>query len=141
MSDTKRRLAWHGAFLFLLGLLTGLAGEHFTNTRMGLSAHLEGILNGILLIALAGVWQEVRLSPVAARAACGLFLFGAYANWLVTTLAAIFGTGSMTPIAAAGRAAAPWQEAVVSAGYIGVALSIIAASVLVLLGLRTRQDT
>lgn len=35
MNDLQRRLLWHGVFLFLLGLLTGLAGEHFTNARMG----------------------------------------------------------------------------------------------------------
>lgn len=39
-------------FLFLLGLVTGLMEQHFINLRMGVSAHLEGVLNGIFLIAL-----------------------------------------------------------------------------------------
>lgn len=138
MNDIKRRLVWHGIVLFLLGLLTGLVGEQFTNARMGLSAHLEGILNGILLIALASAWQEVRLSVPVARLALLLLLYGAYANWAVTTLAAIFGTQSMTPIAAAGHAGAPWQEITVSIGFISVALAIIAASILLLFGLRAK---
>lgn len=138
MNNAKRRLVWHGVFLFLLGLLTGLVGEHFANGRMGLSAHLEGVMNGILLMALGGIWQEVRLSAASARAAFGLLLYGAYSNWLITTLAAVFGTGSMTPIAAPGRSAAPWQEAIISVGYVSVAVTIIAASVLLLIGLRAR---
>jgi hypothetical protein len=35
MEDTKRRLIWHGMFLFLLGLVTGFAEPQFKNLRMG----------------------------------------------------------------------------------------------------------
>jgi len=30
---------------------------------MGLAAHLEGVMNGIFVVALGTVWTEVRLSP------------------------------------------------------------------------------
>ena len=43
---------WHGMFLFLLGLLTGFVETKFANVRMGLAAHLEGVMNGIFLLAL-----------------------------------------------------------------------------------------
>jgi hydroxylaminobenzene mutase len=33
-------------FLFLLGLITGLAEPQFKSLRMALAAHLEGIMNG-----------------------------------------------------------------------------------------------
>lgn len=138
MDDSKRRLLWHGMFLFLLGLITGLVESKFANPRMGLAAHLEGIMNGILLVALGAIWAEVRLSPGLKTAAYWTALYGSYANWAVTTLAAIFGTGAMTPIAAAGRTAQAWQERVVTAGFISVGLAIIAAAVLVLWGLRRR---
>jgi hypothetical protein len=46
MESDDRRLMWHGLFLFLLGLVTGLLEQRFTNIRMGLSAHLEGVMNG-----------------------------------------------------------------------------------------------
>jgi hypothetical protein len=52
MEIVHRRLMWHGMFLFLLGLVTGLVEQRFANVRMGLSAHLEGVMNGILLLAL-----------------------------------------------------------------------------------------
>ena len=61
MKTQKRRLMWHGMLLFLLGLITGLLEQRFTNVRMGLSAHLEGVMNGILLLALGAAWNEVRL--------------------------------------------------------------------------------
>src|SRR5438552_3971228 len=41
VDDSKRRLMWHGMLLFLLGLLTGLVEQHFSNPRMGLAAHLQ----------------------------------------------------------------------------------------------------
>jgi (hydroxyamino)benzene mutase len=67
MDTTNRRLMWHGMFLFLLGLLTGFVEQRFTNVRMGLAAHLEGVMNGTLLVALGAIWPEVRL-PRAAKA-------------------------------------------------------------------------
>ena len=55
MKTTNRQLMWLGMLLFLLGLLTGLAEQHFTNVRMGLAAHLEGVMNGIFLVALGAI--------------------------------------------------------------------------------------
>ena len=51
MEDSKRRLIWHGMFLSLLGLLTGFVELNFANVRMGLAAHLEGVMNGTFLVA------------------------------------------------------------------------------------------
>jgi (hydroxyamino)benzene mutase len=59
MKTQKRRLMWHGMLLFLFGLITGLLEQRFTNVRMGLSAHLEGVMNGILLLALGAAWNEI----------------------------------------------------------------------------------
>jgi len=56
---------WHGMFLFMLGLLTGFVEQRFANIRMGLAAHLEGVTNGIFLLALGTAWTEVRLAPPA----------------------------------------------------------------------------
>jgi len=136
MENAKRRLLWHGMFLFLLGLLTGLVEEKFKNPRMGLAAHLEGIMNGTFLVALGAVWTEVRLSPRLGGAACWSALYGTYANWAVTTLAAILGTAAMSPITAIGHSARPWQEGLVTFGFMSVGIAMIASSVLVLWGLR-----
>ena len=136
MDYGKRRIIWNGMFLFLLGLLTGLVEQKFANIRMGLAAHLEGVMNGTFLIALGAVWDEVRLPPRLKGAAFWGALYGTYANWLVTTLAAVFGTGAMSPITAAGLRAAGWQEQLVTVGFLSVGVVIIATLVLVLVGLR-----
>jgi (hydroxyamino)benzene mutase len=138
MEDSKRRLLWHGMFLFLLGLLTGFAEQKFENPRMGLAAHLEGVMNGTVLVALGAGWTEVRLSPRWKAAAYWSALYGTYANWAVTTLAAIFGTAALSPITGAGHSGQPWQEGVVTVGFMSVGLVILAASILVLVGLRRR---
>src|SRR5215831_249767 len=65
MDSPNRRIMWHGMFLFLLGLLTGFVEQRFANIRMGLAAHLEGVMNGIFLLALGTAWTEVRLAPPA----------------------------------------------------------------------------
>ena len=53
----SRRVMWHGMFLFLLGMLMAFVEPRVANVRMGLAAHLVGLLNGIFLIALGAVWS------------------------------------------------------------------------------------
>lgn len=134
----NRRLVWHVIFLFLLGLVTGLLEQRFTNMRMGLAAHLEGVMNGTFLVALAAIWTEVRLPPTAKAAAYWTALYGTYANWLTTTFAAIFGTAAANPIISAGHHGQPWQEQLAAAGFLSVAIVIITSVVLILWGLRAR---
>jgi (hydroxyamino)benzene mutase len=136
MVDTKRRLLWNGMFLFLLGLLTGFVEHNFSNPRMGLAAHLEGVMNGTFLIALGAIWAEIRLTSKLTALAYWTALYGTYANWAITTLAAIFGTAAMSPITAAGRSAKQWQEILVTLGFVSVGLTIVACSIFVLWGLR-----
>jgi hydroxylaminobenzene mutase len=136
MEDIKRRLLWHGMFLFLIGLLTGLVEQKFNNPRMGLAAHLEGVMNGTFLVVLGAIWMDVRLSARLKIAAYWSALYGTYVNWTVTILAAILGTAAMSPITATGHSAQPWQESLVTLGFVSVGMAIIAASILVLWGLR-----
>ncbi|MDA9490856.1 hydrogenase [Bradyrhizobium sp. CCBAU 11361] len=136
MTNSKRRLIWHGMFLFLLGLLTGFIETSFQNPRMGLAAHLEGVMNGAFLVALGAIWSEVRLRVCQKALAYWTVLYGTYGNWVFTTLAALLGTAALSPITAAGHSATLWQEALVMLGFISVGLTIVTASVIVLWGLR-----
>jgi hydroxylaminobenzene mutase len=138
METSNRHLMWNGVFLFLLGLITGLFEQQFTNVRMGLSAHLEGLMNGTFLIALGAIWTAVRLPPWAKAAAFWTALYGTYGNWVFTTLAAVFGTAVNTPVASAGHSGQPWQESLVGNGFLSVAVVIIASSLLILWGLWPR---
>jgi hydroxylaminobenzene mutase len=138
MEDARRRLMWHGMFLFLLGLITGFVEQRFTNVRMGLAAHLEGVMNGTFLVALGAIWTEVKLPPVSKAIAYWTALYGTYVNWLVTTLAAIYGTAALSPISAAGHSGLPWQESLITAGFLSVGIVIVVSSVVVLWGLRAK---
>ena len=140
MDAGNRQLMWSGMLLFLLGLVTGLLEQRFTNVRMGLSAHLEGVMNGTFLIALGAIWTEVRLSPPTKAIAFWIALYGTYANWFFTTLGAVFGTAAGNPITSAGHYGQPWQESLVGAGLLSVSFAIIAAALLVLWGLRARAS-
>jgi hydroxylaminobenzene mutase len=126
---------FHGICLFLLGLLTGFAEQHFVNVRMGLAAHLEGVMNGIFLLALGSAWQHVRLSATLSTIAFWMTLYGTYVNWFFTLLAAIFGTAALSPITGVGHNGLPWQESLVTTGFMSVGIAIVLASALVLFGL------
>ena len=136
IEDTKRRLIWHGMLLFLLGLLTGFLEPQLKNVRMGLAAHLEGVMNGTFIIALGAVWNELRFSVRQNAAAYWTALYGTYGNWVATTLAAVFGTAALSPITSAGQHGQPWQESVITVAFMSVGVAIIACAVLVLWGAR-----
>ena len=137
----NRKLLLHGMVLFLLGLLTGLAAPQLRNMRMGISAHLEGVLNGMFLLGLGLAWGEIRLPERARKLAAGLVLYGAYANWTATLLAAALGASKLTPVAGAGFTGSAAAEALVSLLLVTVALSMVAAVSLFIAGLRTKTDT
>ena len=139
MEINNRRLMWHGMLLFLIGLLTGFAETHFANMRMGLAAHLEGVMNGTFLLALGAAWNEVRLSPGTRAFTYWVALVGTYGNWLITTLAAIFGTAALSPITGAGHTGLPWQEVLVTAGFMLVGFTIVTTAVLLLFGFRAKS--
>jgi hydroxylaminobenzene mutase len=103
---------------------------------MELSAHLEGVMNGILLLALGAAWNEIRLPHPAKVAAYCTALYGTYVNWLTTSIAAAFGTTAKSPITSAVHGGQPWQDSVVAVGFLSVTIAIIATSLLVLWGLR-----
>jgi (hydroxyamino)benzene mutase len=135
-----RRLMWHGVFLFLIGLVTGTQERRFTNMRMALSAHLEGVMNGTFLIALGAIWGHVELPPRVEQAARWTVLYGTYGNWLFTTIGATLGTAAANPIVSEGHHGKPWQERFVGAGFRSMRNSILVAVLLVLWGLGRRRS-
>ena len=76
--EYRRPLLFYGIALFLIGLLTGLAEQHFANVRMALAAHLEGVLNGIFLLAVGAIWNDVRLPSSIGKIAYWALLGGTY---------------------------------------------------------------
>jgi hydroxylaminobenzene mutase len=134
-----RRLLFHGFLLFLLGLGAGLVAYTLENPRMGVSAHLEGILNGVFLVGLGLAWPRLVLAP-RARAVCfWTALVGAYANWAVPLFSAAVGA-SQPILVGAGHRAAPWQEMLLTASPIVGVLPPIVCGALAVWGLRGKQQ-
>jgi len=134
--DRSRRLLFGGVLLFFLGLLTGLLLPILPYPRLGLGAHMTAVMNGMFLVLLGLLWDRLVLSARAASLAFGLILYATYANWAFSLLGAILGTGKFTPLAADGRLALPWKEALVGAGLVTLAIAMVTACILLLYGLR-----
>jgi hydroxylaminobenzene mutase len=137
-AKADRSLVRAGFVLFTLALLTGFAVPAFLNQRMALAAHLSGIMNALILMALGLAWGLLTMTPLQARLTRGLFLFGTFANWATGCLAAAWGTSHLTPLSGAGYGAVPWKETVVQALQVSVTLAILAGAVLVVYALRSK---
>lgn len=135
-TQISRRLKMLGMLLFLIGLLTGLIMMELKNARMGLAAHLEGVMNGTFLVVAGFVWGELKISARLKNTAYWTLLYGTYANWLFTLLSAVFGTSRMTPISGAGYEGAELYENLVSVGLVTVALTMVFSLGVLVYGLR-----
>jgi len=136
-----RRLIRCGILLFLLGLLTGFVVPTVANPRMALASHLEGVMNGIVLVVLGLVWPRLRLSGTAQTVAFCLAVYGACVNWATTLAAAVWEAGApMMPIAGLGHEGTRLQEGIILFGLVSLALAMITTCAIVLWGLRGADD-
>lgn len=133
-------LLFLGFLLFLLGLITGLVVPAFATPRLGVSSHIEGVLNGIFLVVLGLVWHRLALSGTALRVTYWLALYGTFANWFALLFAAITDAGKMLGVAAGGKAGSPAAEAVVAFLLITLSIAMIVISVMVLVGLKRGKE-
>lgn len=136
MATNKKsaQLIFWGMVLFFLGLLTGLLIPAMSNQRMGLSAHLEGILNGLFLMILGLIWPKLKCPPPMLKLIYILVLYAGFANFAAVLLAGFTGAGKMMPIAG-GTEGTAMMEFVISFLLITLTISILAAAVLLLYGL------
>jgi (hydroxyamino)benzene mutase len=134
--SAHRLLQW-GMGLFLIGLLTGFAIPLLANPRMGLTSHLEGLMNGMFLVLVGLVWTRLRVSDRTLRIGYWTVLFGAFANWAFTLAAGILGAGgTMMPLAAGEHIGSQVEEALIAAGLLSLSVAMLAALGIVLWGLR-----
>lgn len=139
MSDRGRKLLRAGTVLCLLALLTGLAIPAFANPRMGLAAHVGGLMNGMFLLIVGLAWKELELGERAQAATFLALIAGTFGNWASTVAAAAWGTASLTPIAGAGFGSTRFQETAVTLGLVGVGIAMLAGVAALLVGLRPRR--
>lgn len=135
---TPDKLIFFGVLLFLAGLIVGFLIPVLANPRMGLSTHLEGVMNGLFLVALGLIWNRLSLSQKALQITYGLAIYGSFANFIAVFLSAITGAGKMMPLAG-GKEGGPQLEAVISFLLFSLALAMFAVCVMVLKGLYRKQ--
>ena len=127
------RLLFFGVLLFLFGLLIGLFIPMITNPRMGLSAHLEGVMNGMFLVILGLIWNKLVVNHKWLTYTFWLTVYGSFANFVAVSIAAITGAGKMMPIAG-GKEGTSVVEGLISFLLISLSLAMIFVCVIVLTG-------
>ena len=131
-----RTLLQLGVILFLFGLATGFVVPLLAIPRLGLASHLEGVMNGIVLMVLGLMWPRLKLGAGLQRLTFLLAVYAAIANWAATLFAAATRAAAMMPIAGGGATADATAEAIVAFLLITLSIAMITAFLLVLWGLR-----
>jgi hydroxylaminobenzene mutase len=98
----RRRLAASGAILFAIGMLTGIwSAAAITGKvtvgmpRLALAAHLNGLLGGLWLVAVAWTFEFLSYDVKGLRRLALAVAIPAWANWLVTLVASFFGVNGL----------------------------------------------
>jgi hypothetical protein len=96
--DSRRQLAFHGSMVLLIGLLAGIGFSYAATTASVSSdlyknwrfAHMEGLLNGIVVLAVAGAWPAIGRRGTTVAVGKWLLILGAYANAIGPWITALF---------------------------------------------------
>ena len=96
--DLRERVVRAGAWLFAIGLITGLwTAAVLTEKvivaipRLALAAHLNGLLGGLWLIAVAATLDRLRYGLAGRRRLAHVVIVATWANWLITLIASGLG--------------------------------------------------
>ena len=130
------KLIFYGLLLFLIGLIIGMIVPVFANPRLGVSSHIEGVLNGIFLIVIGLVWHKVELSLKWLNITFYLAIYGTFVNCFGILIAAIFNAGKMLGIASNGQEGAPLVEGIVSFCLISLSIAMLLANIILLVGMK-----
>lgn len=132
------RLVFHGALVFLLGLVAGfpyafvLLGTMAGEARAWHMAHLEGVLNGLVCIAVAAVAPRLRLGPRQGALVGWGLVVTAYGNLVASVLGASAGVRGLDLGGTAANTA-------VYLLFVGAVVTVLVAMALVAVGARGRR--
>lgn len=137
MARQARRLLQFGVLLLLLALVIGLAIPALSVPRLGVAAHVNGVVGGVSLLVLGLVWPHLRLSARALGLAFWLAPYSFFMGSLMPLVGGMWGAGgTMLPIAAGTVRGTAFQEGVITAGLVTAGIAVFTLFVLLLLGLR-----
>jgi len=95
-----QRLLQTGIVFILYASFEGFAIPFVASSRVGLSAHTLGALEGVLLLALGLLWPRLSLRAIVSRVAFWCLLYSAFAILGAYTIAAAWGVGNETIVLA-----------------------------------------
>ncbi|MEI7526247.1 MAG: hypothetical protein WCJ95_18015 [Mariniphaga sp.] len=140
-TSEARQILLHGGIMTLLSLLSGFTTFFALAPRIALSSHTVGLLQGAMLIAIAGAWHLLNAPPKTLKILKYTLLVGFYANWISTQLSALWSAGRSTyPINGKDmpEGAASWQDLTVSVlGFLSVL--ILVSAVLIILAAQNKE--
>lgn len=140
-NNEARQLLFHGGIMTLLSLLSGFTTFFALAPRIALSSHTVGLLQGAMLIAIAGAWHLLNAPPKTLKILKYTLLVGFYANWVSTQLSALWSAGRSTyPINGKDmpEGAASWQDMTISVlGFLSVL--VLVSAVLIVLAARNKE--
>jgi (hydroxyamino)benzene mutase len=141
LNNEARQILFHGGVMTVLSLLSGFTTFFALAPRIALSSHTVGLMQGAMLIAIAGAWHLLDTSPKYLKIIKYTLLVGFYTNWISLQLSALWSAGkSSFPISGESMSdvAAPWQNITVKVlGFLS--LLIIVSAILIVLGARNRE--
>jgi hypothetical protein len=133
--QTARRVIFHGAIVVLLGLLAGfpfafvILGTMTGDVRAWRMAHLEGLLNGLVMFAVTALSSRLVLSAGRQSLLAGCLIVTGYGNVVASIVAASL---NVRGLAAGGSVG----NTVVYLLFVVAVVTITLAMVLVALGAR-----
>ncbi|HZP42173.1 MAG TPA: hypothetical protein VFD84_11790 [Candidatus Binatia bacterium] len=89
-------MIFHGAVVFLLGLLAGfphafvLTGQMIGSERAWRMAHLEGVMNGLLLLVVGAIADRLVFGRRRGAILAGSLIVAGYGNVVASILAAVW---------------------------------------------------
>jgi hypothetical protein len=139
----RSQLARHGLIVLLIGLLAGIGYSYAATTASVSSdlyknwrfAHMEGLFNGVLVLAIAGAWPSIKAGRGGLlRFGKWLLILGAYANAIGPWITALFiGHRVIQPHA-------PLEYVVVYGFYIPGVLPLFAVAIFVVTAFRNNRE-
>ena len=136
-----RQILFHGGLMTLLSLLSGFTTLFALAPRIALSSHTIGLIQGAMLIAIAGAWHLLNASPKTLKIIKYTLLIGFYANWVSLQLSALWSAGRDSfPISGKDMpaGAAPWQDwTVIGIGMLS--MLVLVSAVLIIMAARKKD--
>jgi hypothetical protein len=99
----RTRLVFHGTAVVLLGMAVGfpyalvVTGDIVSSERAWRMAHLEGVLNGLLMLAIAGIGGRLALSARQGQVLLWALVVTGYGNVVAATIGAVFAVRGLVP--------------------------------------------